>query len=149
MTKGVISDEGNTGNGCTKSGGKTDDKQVEKEEGENPATHGGETEPPRRTWDWVPQRKVASRCHRRPETPKSKRRTRVASTQQESKAFLMQRTRQMCAHSGGGARCPQDAIASNGNRPGKGRVVEECGAQCEHRSGPDWCKDVRDVKQRE
>ena len=53
------------------------------------STEGGETKPPRRTWDRVPQRKLASRCQRRPGTPKSKRRTRVASTQQESKAFLM------------------------------------------------------------
>ena len=51
------------------------------------STQGGETEPPRRTCDKVPHRKLASRCHRNPVTPKSKRRTRVASTQQESKAF--------------------------------------------------------------
>ena len=51
---------------------------------------GGETEPPRRTWDSVPQiRKFASKCHKRPETPKPKRETRVALTQQESKAFSM------------------------------------------------------------
>ena len=53
------------------------------------STQGEETEPPRRTWDRVPHRKLARRCQRDPVTPKLKRRTRVASTQQESKAFLM------------------------------------------------------------
>ena len=40
------------------------------------STQGEETEPPRRTWDSVPQRKLARRCQRRPVTPTSKRRTR-------------------------------------------------------------------------
>ena len=53
------------------------------------STHGWEAESPRRTWDRVPQRKLARRCQRRPEMPTSWRRTNVASTQQESKAFLM------------------------------------------------------------
>ena len=52
------------------------------------STQGEETEPPRRTWDRVPQRKLARRCQRRPATPKSKQRTRVAPTKQESKAFF-------------------------------------------------------------
>ena len=95
------------------------------------STQGEETEPPRRTWDRVPQRKLARRCQRRPVTPKSRRRTRVASTQQESKAFLM------CARDGGGARNPQRwrpwRRHTNGNRPGKGRVVENVG-QCERKA---------------
>ena len=44
-------------------------------------------------------------------------------------------TRQRWAHGGGGARCPQDWRPKrrhpSGNRPAKGRVVEECGTQCE------------------
>ena len=43
------------------------------------STQGEETEPPRRTWDKVPHRKLARRCQRDPVTPKSKRRTRVKS----------------------------------------------------------------------
>ena len=53
------------------------------------STHGEETEPPTRSWDRVPQRKLARRCQRRVVTPKSKRRTSVDSTQQESEVFIM------------------------------------------------------------
>ena len=47
------------------------------------STQREETEPPRRSWDRVPHRKLARRCQRDPVTPKSKRRTRVASTQKD------------------------------------------------------------------
>ena len=70
--KRVRSDEEDTRNGCTKSGGQTVDKQVEKKGGERilpcampESTPGGEREPPRRTWDRVPQRKIASKCRRK------------------------------------------------------------------------------------
>ena len=82
VTERVRGSEGNTGDGRTKG----DSEIVVRK---NSATQGEETEPPRRTWDRVPQRKLARRCQRRPVTPKSKRRTRVASTQQESEAFLV------------------------------------------------------------
>ena len=36
------------------------------------STQGEETEPPRRTWDRVPQRKLARRCHRRSRDTKVK-----------------------------------------------------------------------------
>ena len=95
VTKGVRSGERDTWNGRTKCGGKTVDEQIE-QKGERvlpwampESTLGRETEPSRRTCDSVPHRKLASECHRDPVTPKSKIRTRVASTQQESKAFLM------------------------------------------------------------
>ena len=95
VTEGVRGNKGDTRDSGAKSDSETVDEQIEKK-GERTlpcampeSTQGKDTEPPRRTWDKVPQRKLARRCQRRPVTPKSKRRTRVASTQQESKAFLM------------------------------------------------------------
>ena len=58
-----------------KGGSETVDEQVEKKGRKNSAlrnaesTQGGETEPPRRTWDRVPHRKLASKCQRDPVTP--------------------------------------------------------------------------------
>ena len=86
VTEGVRGSKGNTRDGRAKSDSKTVNQKIEKKGRILPcampeSTQGEETEPPRRTWDRVPQRKLARRCQRRPVTPKSKRRTRVASTQ--------------------------------------------------------------------
>ena len=86
VTEGVRGGEGNTSDGKAKGDSELSISRL-KRRGEiilpcamPESTQGEETEPPRRTWDRVPHRKLARRCQGDPVTPKS---------QQESKAFLM------------------------------------------------------------
>ena len=98
MTEGVRGGEGHTREGRAKGGSETVNKQIEEKRRKNSALRdGGETEPPRCTWDRVPHKKLARRCQTDPVTPKSKRQTRVASTQQESKVFLMSMNAKVCS----------------------------------------------------
>ena len=122
LTEGVRSNEGNTGDGRTKS----DSKTVRlKRKGERilprampESTQGEETEPPRRTLDKVPQKKLASNCQRGPMTSKSKRQTRVA---------LLERSRKLL-HVTNATKVHVTAHP-HGNRPGRENVggIRACG----------------------
>ena len=95
VTEGVRGGEGHTRDGRAKGDSETVNKQIEEKRRKNPAPRDARVDPRWRDGatktylDRVPHKKLARRCQRDPVTPKSKRRTRVASTQQESNAFLM------------------------------------------------------------